>query len=66
MSISLGMTPEKIAGQGFGSATDQYLEAYIKWDSATQTGYALRFQRLSSDPLNGNTPIRARVAIRQY
>jgi hypothetical protein len=57
MSLSLHVTPEKIAGQGFGSATDQYLEVYIKWDPVTQTGYALRFQRLATDPQNGNAPI---------
>ena len=57
VTLALKLTPEKIAGQGFGSATDQYLEVYIKWDPLTQTGYALRFQRLSADPLNGNTPI---------
>ncbi|MFT4174737.1 MAG: hypothetical protein QM639_19370 [Rhodocyclaceae bacterium] len=57
MSLTLDLTPEKIAGQGFGSATDQYLEVYIKWDPTTQTGYALRFQRLSADPLNENKPI---------
>ena len=57
MSLAVDLTPEKIAGQGFGSATDQYLEVYIKWDPVTQTGYALRFQRLATDPLNGNTPI---------
>lgn len=57
MSLTLALTPEKTAGQGFGSATDQYLEAYIKWDPLTQTGYALRFQRLAKDPLNGNQAI---------
>ena len=57
MSVTVDLTPEKIAGQGFGSATDQYLELYIKWDPVAQTGYALRFQRLSTDPLNGNRPI---------
>ncbi|HEV7607880.1 MAG TPA: bacterial Ig-like domain-containing protein [Steroidobacteraceae bacterium] len=57
MSLTLDLTPEKTAGQGFGSATDQYLEAYIKWDPVMQTGYALRFQRLATDPLNGNLPI---------
>jgi len=57
MSLTATLTPEKIAGQGFGSATDQYLEAYIKWDPVTQTGYALRFQRLAKDPLNGNQAI---------
>lgn len=57
ISLALNLTPEKLAGQGFGSATDQYLEIYIKWDPVTKTGYALRFQRLASDPLNGNKPI---------
>lgn len=57
MALSLDFTPEKNAGQGFGSATDQYLEIYLKWDPVTQTGYALRFQRLSKDPLNGDAPI---------
>ena len=57
MSVSVDLTPEKVAGQGFGSATDQYLEIYLKWNPVTQTGYALRFQRLSTDPLNGNKPI---------
>lgn len=57
MSLTVNLTPEKVAGQGFGSATDQYLEIYIKWDPVAQTGYALRFQRLSADPLNGGKPI---------
>jgi hypothetical protein len=57
MSVTVDLTPEKVAGQGFGSATDQYIEIYIKWDPVTQTGYALRFQRLSIDPLNGGKPI---------
>jgi len=57
MSVAVQFTPEKVAGQGFGSATEQYLEIYLKWDPLTQTGYALRFQRLSTDPLNGNKPI---------
>jgi hypothetical protein len=57
MSVALKFTPEKSAGQGFGSATDQYLEVYLKWDPVASTGYALRFQRLSTDPLNGNAPI---------
>ena len=57
MSVAVNLTPEKIAGQGFGSATDQYLEVYIKWDPVNQSGYALRFQRLSTDPLNGGKPI---------
>jgi hypothetical protein len=71
MALALELTPEKVAGQGFGSATGQYLEVYIKWDPVTRTGYALRFQRLSSDPLNGNQPIPSsgnsvRVSILEY
>lgn len=71
MSLSMSFTPEKIAGQGFGSATDQYMEVYIKWDPVTQTGYALRFQRLSADPLDNNKPIPSsgnstRVSMIQY
>lgn len=54
MSISLYLTPEKIAGQGFGSANSQYLEIYLKWDPVTSSGYALRFQRLTKDK-DGNT-----------
>jgi hypothetical protein len=45
MSLSLTVDPEKQAGQGFGSATDQYMDVYIKYDTATLSGYALRIQR---------------------
>lgn len=45
MSVHLKLNPEKTAGQGFGSANGQYLEVYIKYDAATQTGYALRIER---------------------
>jgi Big-like domain-containing protein/List-Bact-rpt repeat protein len=58
MSLILDLTPEKIAGQGFGGAPN-YAEIYIKWDPVTKTGYALRFQRLTTDPLNGNAPIQS-------
>jgi hypothetical protein len=69
--LNLDFTPEKSAGQGFGSATDQYLEVYIKWDPVTKTGYALRFQRLATDPLNNNQPIPSsgnsvRVSVIEY
>lgn len=47
MTMVLTMTPHKSAGQGFGSATEQYLDIYIKYDAITQTGYALRLQRIS-------------------
>ncbi|WP_228893315.1 InlB B-repeat-containing protein [Pseudoduganella aquatica] len=71
MTLTVDLTPEKAAGQGFGSATGQYFEVYIKWDPATQTGYALRFQRLSADPLNGGKPIPSsgnsvRVSMMEY
>ena len=71
MSVSLQLTPEKIDGQGFGSATDQYLEVYLKWDPITRTGYALRFQRLANDPLNDHRPIPSsgnstRVSMSEY
>ncbi|MEJ0084948.1 MAG: bacterial Ig-like domain-containing protein [Pseudomonadota bacterium] len=58
MTLVLDLTPEKIAGQGFGGAPN-YAEVYIKWDPVTKTGYAVRFQRLTTDPLNGNAPIQS-------
>ena len=39
------MDASKTAGQGFGSATGQYLDLYIKFDTRTLTGYALRIIR---------------------
>ena len=45
MDITLCVDPSKTAGQGFGSATGQYLDLYIKFDTETLTGYALRIIR---------------------
>lgn len=45
MSVHMEINVEKTAAQGFGSATGQYLEAYIKYDTATLSGYALRIER---------------------
>lgn len=45
MSVSLLVDPCKTAGQGFGSATGQYMDIYIKFDNQTLTGYALRIVR---------------------
>ncbi|MGM9713144.1 MAG: hypothetical protein ACI3Y5_03370 [Prevotella sp.] len=45
MAITLCVDPSKTAGQGFGSATGQYLDLYIKFDTETLTGYALRIIR---------------------
>lgn len=41
----LEVDPCKTAGQGFGSATGQYMDVYVKFDAATLTGYALRIIR---------------------
>ncbi len=45
MSLSLELAPAKTAGQGFNSATMQYMDFYIKFDTETLTGYALRVIR---------------------
>lgn len=39
------LDPCKSAGQGFGSATGQYLDICIKFDTRTLTGYGLRLMR---------------------
>jgi hypothetical protein len=43
--VTWHLDPAKTAGQGFGSATGQYLDLYIKFDTQTLTGYALRIVR---------------------
>lgn len=45
MSVTLTVDPCKSAGQGFGSATAQYMDVYIKMDNQTLNGYALRIER---------------------
>lgn len=45
MEITLNCDPAKTAGQGFGSATGQYMDLYIQFDTKTLTGYALRIER---------------------
>lgn len=45
MRVSLAVDPCKSAGQGFGSATGQYMDVFIKMDTYTMTGYALRVER---------------------
>ena len=44
-SLALTLNPCKSAGQGFGSATGQYLDICIKFDTRTLTGYGLRLIR---------------------
>lgn len=45
MRVRWIMDPCKSGGQGFGSATGQYLDLYIKMDAKTLTGYGLRIER---------------------
>ncbi|MBE6332577.1 MAG: hypothetical protein E7070_09790 [Bacteroidales bacterium] len=45
MTAKLLIAPAKTAGQGFGSATGQYLDIGVKFDAKTLTGYALRIRR---------------------
>lgn len=42
---TLTLDPCKTPGQGFGSATGQYLDICIRFDTRTLTGYGLRFIR---------------------
>ena len=44
-TLTVELSPCKSAGQGFGSATGQYLDLCIKFDTHTLTGYGLRFVR---------------------
>ena len=45
MTLTLELGTEKNAAQGFGSA-DQYMDFMIKYDTATNSGYGLRVERL--------------------
>ena len=45
MSLELLVDPTKTAGQGFGSATGQYMDVCLKFDTRTLTGYGLRMIR---------------------
>ena len=45
MSLVLSVDPTKTAGQGFGSATGQYMDVCLKFDTRTLTGYGLRIER---------------------
>ncbi|MCD8185219.1 MAG: hypothetical protein LUD68_01795 [Rikenellaceae bacterium] len=47
MTVELTVAPGKSSGQGFGSATGQYLDLFIKYDTRTLTGYGLRIVRTS-------------------
>ena len=45
MMLTLKVDPTKTAGQGFGSATGQYMDICLKFDTQTLTGYGLRIIR---------------------
>lgn len=45
MSVTWQIDPAKDGGQGFASARQQYLDLFVKFDTATLTGYALRVIR---------------------
>ena len=45
MTLALLVDPTKTAGQGFGSATGQYMDVCLKFDPETLTGYGLRIIR---------------------
>ena len=45
MTLSLTAEPCKGPGQGFGSATGQYMDICIKFDPITLNGYGLRIER---------------------
>lgn len=45
MSASLIAEPAKSGGQGFGSATTQYMDICVKFNPVTLDGYALRIER---------------------
>ncbi len=45
MSLTLHVDPTKTAGQGFGSATGQYMDVCLKFDTQTLTGCGLRIIR---------------------
>lgn len=45
MALTMELDPCKTAGQGFGSATGQYLDICIKFDASTMSGYGIRFIR---------------------
>jgi hypothetical protein len=45
MKITFTAIPAKTAGQGFSSARSQYMDVFIKFDTKTLSGYALRLIR---------------------
>jgi hypothetical protein len=52
MTVRARFAPNKNSGQGFGSATQQFLDVYIKYDLTTNSGYGLRIQRLTTEEID--------------
>lgn len=46
MTVNLTTQPAKSGGQGFGSATKQYMDICIKFNPVSLDGYALRIERV--------------------
>ncbi|MDE6342443.1 MAG: hypothetical protein K2K93_09005 [Muribaculaceae bacterium] len=46
MKATLTVEPAKSGGQGFGSATSQYMDICVKFDPVSLCGYALRIERV--------------------
>lgn len=47
-TLTISLDPCKGPGQGFGSATGQYMDICIKFDTKTLTGYGIRFIRTTN------------------
>jgi hypothetical protein len=45
MTVEIAAAPGKAAAQGFGSATAQYMDVFIQYDTRTMSGYGLRIIR---------------------
>lgn len=45
MNVSIVAEPAKSGGQGFGSATTQYMDVCVKFNPVSLDGYALRIER---------------------
>ena len=52
MNVKALFAPKKTSGAGFGSATDQFLDVFIKFNLESMTGYALRIERLDTREIN--------------
>ncbi len=62
MKMMLQVDPAKQGGQGFGSATGQYMDVCMKFDASTLTGFALRIERT---PDYGNAVVMKLVEYKQ-